>query len=65
MPAFFPAGDVSAGNGTSADSMNAVGFISMFVCVYELKVALGFAHASPLIFNSVCQCCCIPASIVR
>ena len=65
MPAFFPAGDVSAGNGTSADSMNAVGFISMFVCVYELKVAFGFTHASPLIFNSVCQCWVIPASIVR
>ena len=65
MVAPFPAGDVSTGNGTSADSVNAIGFGAVFALVDELEVAFGLAHVSPLMSSSACQCCVIPASIVR
>ena len=65
MVAPFPVGDVSTGDGTSADSVDAIGLGAVSIFVDELEVAFGFAHASPLIFSSVCQCRVMPASIVR
>ena len=65
MVAPFPAGNVSTGNGTSADSVNAIGLGAVFVLVDELEVAFGLAHVSPRMSSSVCQCCFIPPSIVR
>ena len=40
MVAPFPVGDVSTGNGTSADSVDAIGLAAILVCVDELEVAL-------------------------
>ena len=65
MVAPFPAGDVSPGDCTSADSVDAVCLAAILVCGDELEVVLWLTHASPLIFSSVCQCCFIPPSIVR
>ena len=47
MVAPFPAGDVSTGNGTSADVVDAVSLGAVFALVDELEVALGFAHVVP------------------
>ena len=57
MVAPFPAGDVSTCNGTSADSVDAIGLGAVFVLVDELEVALWLAHVSPRMSSSVCQCC--------
>ena len=65
MVAPFPVGDVSTGNGASADSVDAVGLGAVFVLVDELEVALRFAHVSPRMSSSVCQCCVMPVSMVR
>ena len=65
MVAPFPVGDVSTGDGTSADSVDAVGLGAVFVLVDELEVALWLAHVSPSMSSSVCQCCVMPVSIVR
>ena len=40
MSAPFPVGDVSPGDGTSADSVDAIGLGAVFVLVDELEVAL-------------------------
>ena len=60
MVAPFPVGDVASGDGASADSVDAIGLGAVFVLVDELEVVLWLAHASPLIFSSVCQCCPMP-----
>ena len=65
MVAPFPAGDVSPGDGASADSVDAIGLGAVFVLVDELEVALWLAHVSPRMPSSVCQCCAMPESIVR
>ena len=65
MVAPFPVGDVASGDGASADAVDAVSLGAVFVLVDELEVAFGFAHASPPIFSSVCQCRVMPVSIVR
>ena len=62
MVAPFPAGDVSTGDGASADSVDAIGLAAVFVLVDELEVVFGFAHVSPRMSSSVCQCCTMPAS---
>ena len=66
MVAPFPVGDVASGDGASSHgSRYSVGLGAVFVLVYELEVALGFAHVSPRMSSSVCQCCVMPLSIVR
>ena len=40
MVAPFPAGDIATGNGTSADSVDAIGLGAVFVLVDELEVVL-------------------------
>ena len=62
MTAPFPVGDVASGDGASADAVDAVGLSAVFTLVDELEVALGFAHASPRMSSSVCQCCAMPTS---
>ena len=57
MVAPFPVGDVSPGDGASSNAVDAVSLGAVSILVDELEVALGFAHVSPLIFSSVCQCC--------
>ena len=47
MVAPFPVGDVSTGDGASADSVDAIGLGAVFVLVDELEVAFGFAHVVP------------------
>ena len=65
MTAPFPAGDISSGDGASSNAVDAVSLGSVSILVDELEVALGFAHVSPRMSSSVCQCCVMPASIVR
>ena len=66
MVAPFPVGDVLPGDGASSHgSRYPVGLGAVFVLVDELEVAFGLAHVSPRISSSVCQCCVMPASIVR
>ena len=66
MVAPFPVGDVLPGDGASSHgSRYSVGLGAVFALVYELEVALRLAHVSPRMSSSVCQCCVMPASIVR
>ena len=65
MVAPFPVGDVASADGASSDAVDAIGLGAVFVLVDELEVALWFAHVSPRMSSSVCQCCVMPASIVR
>ncbi len=66
MVAPFPVGDVSPGDGAASHcSRYSVGFGAVFALVDELEVALRLAHVSPRMSSSVCQCCVMPASIVR
>ena len=65
MTAPFPAGDVSTGDGAPSNAVDAVSLGAVFVLVDELEVAFGFTHVSPRMSSNVCQCCAIPASIVR
>ncbi len=62
MVAPFPVGDVSACDGASSHgSRYSVGFGAVVTLVDELEVALGFAHVSPRMCSSVCQCRAIPS----
>ena len=65
MVAPFPVGDVASGDGASSNVVDAVSLGAVFVLVDELEVVLWLAHVSPRMSSSVCQCCAMPASMVR